>query len=268
MRGIGKGSFGQALFKFVKSTQTRHFLLFFFTTTVLTNHSGWKTSLIAPACLSYVTLFLTASECSLDVHRGGYCLGVTDGLTFKWWQMKVGSTLGASYAFHANMSTFFFNNSTNFCLSWGGSWDLTWKNFSWSSPTVTFSRFSHSAPLVDSLLVDVEVFDCYKFISEQAEDLTFSLCNMAATMHYVAINWLPTISLTWPWDGGFTFWWKVEETAPKAWTQGLAIIVVYGEYESTIIKSTSIISKSVCIGNLIWHLGMTVFPLKLTRGES
>ena len=54
----------------------------------------------------------------------------------------------------------------------------------------------------------------------------FGLCNMAAAMHCLAIDWLPTISLTWLWDGYFTFWWMVEETAPKAWSQGLATIAV------------------------------------------
>ena len=34
------------------------------------------------------------------------------------------------------------------------------------------------------------------------------------------------------------------------------------------MKSTSTISESVCMANLIQHLGMTIFPLKLTRGES
>ena len=42
-----------------------------------------KTSLIAPACLSFITSSFTASECSLDEHRGGCFLGVTDGLTFR-----------------------------------------------------------------------------------------------------------------------------------------------------------------------------------------
>ena len=36
----GKGSFGQALFKSVKSTHTRHFPFFFFTTMMLANHLG------------------------------------------------------------------------------------------------------------------------------------------------------------------------------------------------------------------------------------
>ena len=54
----------------------------------------------------------------------------------------------------------------------------------------------------------------------------FGLCNMVATMHRLAMDWLSTISLTWPWDGYFTFWWRVEETAPKVLSQGLATIAV------------------------------------------
>ena len=34
------------------------------------------------------------------------------------------------------------------------------------------------------------------------------------------------------------------------------------------MKFASTISELVYIGNLIWPLGMSVFPLKLTRGES
>ena len=38
-RRVGKEFFGQALFRSVKSTHTRYFPNFFFTTTVLANHS-------------------------------------------------------------------------------------------------------------------------------------------------------------------------------------------------------------------------------------
>ena len=48
-----------------------------------------------------------------------------------------------------------------------------------------------SAFLADSLLVDVGFFDCYKFRSEETEDSMFGLCNMAVTMHFLAIDWLP-----------------------------------------------------------------------------
>ena len=37
-RRVGKESLGQVLLRSVKSTHTRHFLVFFFTTTVLANH--------------------------------------------------------------------------------------------------------------------------------------------------------------------------------------------------------------------------------------
>ena len=83
--GIGNGSLGQALFKSVKSTYTRHFPLFFFTTTVFANHSGYKTSWIALTCLSLVTSSRTASTCSLEGRRGSCFLGAINGLTFKWW---------------------------------------------------------------------------------------------------------------------------------------------------------------------------------------
>ena len=121
IRGVGKGSLWQSLLKSVKSTHTRHFSLFFFTTTVLANHSELKTFLIAPACLSLFTSFLTASECSLDEHRDDCFLGRTAGLTFKLWQMKFGSTLGALLGLHANTSIFFLRNSTRSSFSWGGS---------------------------------------------------------------------------------------------------------------------------------------------------
>ena len=47
IRGRGKGSFGQALFKSVKSIQTLHFPFFFFTTTVFESQIGYCTSRIA-----------------------------------------------------------------------------------------------------------------------------------------------------------------------------------------------------------------------------
>ena len=34
------------------------------------------------------------------------------------------------------------------------------------------------------------------------------------------------------------------------------------------MKSTSITSERVCMGSLIWPLGVTAFPSKLTKGES
>ena len=81
---------------------------------------------------------------------------------------------------------------------------------------MTFSKSSHFASSVDPLSGNIGVFDCYKPLSAEAEDSTSGQCKMAATMHYLAMDWLPTISLTWPSDGYFTFWCMIEETAPKA----------------------------------------------------
>ena len=83
IRGIGKGSLGQVLFKSVKSTHTCHFPLFSFTTIVLANHFGQNTSFISPPRLSFTTSFLTALECSLEERRGGYFLEMTNGLILR-----------------------------------------------------------------------------------------------------------------------------------------------------------------------------------------
>ena len=44
-------------------------------------------------------------------------------------------------------------------------------------------------------------------------------------------------------------------------------MVVYREKASTTIKSTSTTSVHVCMGNLIYPLGTTILPSKLTKGE-
>ena len=145
-----------------------------------------------------------------------FVVGVVDGLTFRWWKMKFGSTLGVSLALHANTLTFFLRNSVSSSFSWGGNWEPIWKNFSGSLLTTTFSRSSHFDFSIDPLSGNTRVFDCYKTLFAEAEDSTLGWCKMAATMHSLAMDWLPTISLTWPFDGYFTFWCRVEETAPKA----------------------------------------------------
>ena len=55
--------------------------------------------------------------------------------------------------------------------------------------------------------------------------------------------------------------------APKEYSHGLPIMAVYGEKASTTIKSTSTTSNPVYTGSLIWPLGTTILPSKLTRGE-
>ena len=82
IRSRGKLSFGHAQLMSVKSMHNRHFPFAFLTSTMLANHSGYSTSLIAPSwrslptssfidfCLSGAKLFL-------------FCLiGLKDGQTF------------------------------------------------------------------------------------------------------------------------------------------------------------------------------------------
>ena len=128
-----------------------------------------NTSLIALACLSLATSFLTTSTCSFEGRQGSCLFGVIEGLTFKWWQMKFGSMPGASYALHANTSTFSLRNSTNCSFSCKVSLAPTWKNFSRSSPTITLSRSSHFALSAGLLKGNAGVSDCYKPLSAVAE---------------------------------------------------------------------------------------------------
>ena len=62
--GSGKLSFGHALLRSVKSTHTRHFLFFYFTTTGLQSQSGYLTSAMDPTLRSFSTSSLTAPACS------------------------------------------------------------------------------------------------------------------------------------------------------------------------------------------------------------
>ena len=55
IRGRGKLSFGHAWLMSVKSMQSRHLPFAFLMSTTLANHSGYSTSLIAPAWRSFPT---------------------------------------------------------------------------------------------------------------------------------------------------------------------------------------------------------------------
>ena len=139
---------------------------------------------------------------------------------------KVRINSWASQASQANMSTFFWRNSISACFSWEGNCTPTWKNFSGLVSMITFSKSSQLASSAGPPLDEVEAFDCYRGFSTKSEGTTLSLCKMAATMHCLATDWLPKIYLTRPSEGYFTFWCKVEETAPRAWSQGLATMAV------------------------------------------
>ena len=80
--GKGKLSFGHALLMSMKSIQSRHLPFAFLTSTTLANHSGYSTSLIAPACRSMPTSSLMAF-CLSGAKLLYFCLtDLKDGLAF------------------------------------------------------------------------------------------------------------------------------------------------------------------------------------------
>ena len=92
IRGRGKLSFGQDLLMSVKSMQSRHLPFTFFTRTMLANHSGYSTSLIAFAwrsllTSSLITFYLSGAKLLLFS-----LTGLKEGLTFNLWVITAGST--------------------------------------------------------------------------------------------------------------------------------------------------------------------------------
>ena len=82
IRGRGKLSFGHARLMSVKSMQSRYFSFAFLTRTTLPNHSGYPTSLIAPAWRSLQTSSFIAF-CLSGAKLLLFCLtGLKDGLMF------------------------------------------------------------------------------------------------------------------------------------------------------------------------------------------
>ena len=114
---------------------------------------------------------------------------------------------------------FCLRNSTSSSFSCWGSWDLIWKNFSRSSPIVTFTRSLHFASSAGLSMDNTGGFNCYKSFSLWVEGSASGLCRMVATMHCRAMAWSSSISSIWPLDGYLTFWCRVEETAPKVWSK-------------------------------------------------
>ena len=79
--GRGNLSFGHARLMSVKSMQSRHFPFAFLTSTSLANHSGYSTSLIAPAWRSLTTSSFIAF-CLSGAKLLFRLTGLKDGLTF------------------------------------------------------------------------------------------------------------------------------------------------------------------------------------------
>ena len=108
IRGRGKLSFRQTLLIYVKSMQSHHFPFAFLTRTMLANHSGYSTSLIAFAwrslpTSSLITFYLFGAKFLI------FCLtSLKDGLTFNLWVITAGSIPPMSSCFQANTSMFYF----------------------------------------------------------------------------------------------------------------------------------------------------------------
>ena len=108
IRGRGKLSFEHALLISLKSMQSRHLPFAFLTRTMLANHSGYSTSLIAFAWRSLPTSSLIAF-CLSKAKLLLFCLiGLNDGLTFSPWVITTGSIPPMSSCFQVNTSMFFF----------------------------------------------------------------------------------------------------------------------------------------------------------------
>ena len=81
IRGRGKLSLRHARLTSVKSMQSRHFPFTFLTSTTLANHSGYSTSLIAPAWGSLPTSLIVF--CLFGAKLLLFCLtSLKNGLTF------------------------------------------------------------------------------------------------------------------------------------------------------------------------------------------
>ena len=90
----------------MKSMQSRHLSFAFLTSTTLASHSGYSTSLIAPALRSFPTSSLMAF-CLSGAKLLLLCLtGLKDGLTFSLCVITVGSIPPMSACFHAKTSSF------------------------------------------------------------------------------------------------------------------------------------------------------------------
>ena len=123
--GRGKLSLGHARLTLVKSMQSRHLSFAFLTNTMLANHLGYSTSLIAPAWRSFPTSSLIAFFLS-GVKLLLFCLtGLKDGLTFSLRVIIAGSIPPMSSCFHAKTSLFCFKKWIRRLLRSSASWEPT-----------------------------------------------------------------------------------------------------------------------------------------------
>ena len=122
MFGKGKLSFGHALLRSIKSTQTRHFPFFFLTTTGLASQSRYLTSVIDPTLSNFLTSSFTAEPRSCPNLRL-FCLsGLKVGSIFSSCHVMLMSIPGISSVAHEKVLRFFFRQVMSYVLK--GSWRL------------------------------------------------------------------------------------------------------------------------------------------------
>src|SRR3990170_3460486 len=154
MRGRGKGSFRQALFRSVKPMQSLHFPFTLCTTTGFANHVGCNTPLTKPAASS----FLISSEINCCRSKACFltvCLtGRAWGHTARWCSITSLGTPGMSDGCQANTSTFAHRKAMS-ALSYLSSRVELIVNVpsAPTSPTGTF--FTVGAATLDLLLVEL-----------------------------------------------------------------------------------------------------------------
>jgi hypothetical protein len=83
--GNENSSLGQAFFKSRKSTQMRICPFFFFTGTMLATQSGFYSSCIKPASMSFLVSMTTFSSSSILMRRGACLTGCTFGSILSLW---------------------------------------------------------------------------------------------------------------------------------------------------------------------------------------
>jgi hypothetical protein len=115
--GNGNSSFGQALFRSVKSMHILYLPLAFFTITVFASHSGYFTSLMTPALRSLFTSFRAPSALSSDIFRSFCFLGRKNGSTLRECSMTSLLTPQRSLADHAKTSLLLNKTLSRFSLA-------------------------------------------------------------------------------------------------------------------------------------------------------
>ena len=169
---------------------------FFFTTTVLDTHCGYKTSQTALAFKSRSTSSHTTFACWGAVLLAFWTTCLYLGDTFSSWQAKLGSMPGASYGVHAKMSWYSFSRTSNWdlCSAEKGS---PIRKCLWFSPSTTGTGTSSSAHFSwgRRFSRSSQFGNCYLSLAVPSlwSGISGAFCLTVATRHCFVANWSPTI---------------------------------------------------------------------------